>query len=116
MTEAVTGFAVWSLAGIFFICMGICSLFRKKATGFWANADVLPVTDVKSYNAAMAKLFLAFGAVFLLLGLPLLFGSGSAWILLSVAGVMAEVIAAMAAYTVVIEKKYRQSPEDPSSH
>lgn len=42
------------------------------------------------------------------LGLPLLKGQNSPLILLSIIGVMAEAIAAMAVYETVIEKKYRK--------
>ena len=55
----------------------------------------------------MCGLFCAFGAVFILLGIPLLIGNG-ALMLLSCFGVMAESIAAMIFYTVVIEKKYKK--------
>ena len=41
------------------------------------------------------------------LGIPLLAGQNSAWIILSILGVMAESIAAMAVYSLVIEKKYK---------
>lgn len=42
------------------------------------------------------------------MGFPLLSEQGSAWILLSVAGVMVESITAMVVYTIVIEKKYKK--------
>ncbi len=41
------------------------------------------------------------------LGIPILVGD-PAWIMLSVVGVMAETIAAMVVYCLVIEKKYRK--------
>ena len=76
--------------------------------GFWANAKMFEVTDVRKYNAAMGKLFIGFGMIFIILGLPLLSGQNSALIILSVFGVMAEVIIMMAIYTIVIEKKYKK--------
>jgi len=63
---------------------------------------------VKKYNGAVSKLFIGYGIVFILLGLPMLSGQNSPWIILSIGGIMAESIAAMVIYTVVIEKKYRK--------
>lgn len=80
--------------------------------GFWANANVFEVSDVKKYNRAVAKLFGTFGIVLIVLGLPLLAGQNSAWAMLSIVGVMMESIAAMVVYTVVIEKKYRKKNTD----
>lgn len=102
------GFAVWSMAGCLFICLGIYSLFAKKAMGFWANAQMFEVTDVKKYNRAVAGLFCTFGIVFIALGFPLLSEQNSVWILFSVIGVMIESISAMSVYTTVIEKKYKK--------
>ncbi len=69
--------------------------------GFWANAKMFEVTDIRKYNAAIGKLFIA-------LGIPLLLEQNSAWILLSTFGVMAEVIFIMIIYVLVIEKKYKK--------
>ena len=76
--------------------------------GFWANAEPAEITDVKQYNAAVGKLFCTYGVIFILLGLPLLSGQNSAWILLSVVGVVAESIGLMIVYSIVIEEKYRK--------
>ena len=43
-------FIVWSIVGCLFICVGIYSFFAKKAIGFWANAEMFKVTDIKKYN------------------------------------------------------------------
>lgn len=86
--------------------MGYSSL--KKKWVFWANASKFVVTDVKKYNGEVGKLFIGYGIVFILLGLPMLAGQNSPWIILSIGGIMAESIAAMVIYTVVIEKKYRK--------
>lgn len=102
------GFVIWSIAGGFFIGLGICSFFSKKPVRFWANAEMFEVTDVKKYNISVAGLFCVFGVVLIILGLPLLCGQNSPWIFLSVLGVLMECIAAMIIYTVVIEKKYKK--------
>ncbi|MCM1040353.1 MAG: hypothetical protein NC434_13635 [Ruminococcus sp.] len=110
MSGEQIGFIIWCIVGIFFISMGIQAIFSRKAKvmGFWANTKMFEITDLKKYNRAMAKLFCTFGIVFIFLGLPLLAGENSAWVLLSIMGAMAESIAAMVVYVVVIEKKYRR--------
>ncbi len=104
-------FIIWCLLGSIFIGMGIYAFFRKKPIpmGFWANVKTGPIKNVKKYNAAMGKLFCIFGIVFILLGTPLLAGQNSPWIIISILGVMFEVIITMAVYTTVIEKKYKES-------
>lgn len=108
MTETVIGFVIWCMTGCFFIALGIYSLFSQKAVGFWANAEMFQVTDVRKYNNAMCKLFCVLGIVFIILGIPLLSGQNSVWILFSCVGVMFEVIVAMVIYITVIEKKYKK--------
>lgn len=111
MASTTIAFIIWSLIGCMFICMGIYSCVSKTPMGFWANAEVFEVSDVKKYNYAMAKLFCIFGMVQIVLGIPLLAGQNSAWILLSVAGIMIESIAAMIVYSLVIEKKYKKEKQ-----
>ena len=103
-------FLIWLALSACFVIMGIYNFFSKKksALGFWANAKVFEVTDVKAYNRALGKLWCVFGVVFALLGLPLLYGQNSPYILLTVLGAMLEAIAAMVVYVTVIEKKYRR--------
>ncbi|MBD5497129.1 MAG: hypothetical protein HDR11_05095 [Lachnospiraceae bacterium] len=103
-------FLIWLAMSACFVIMGIYNFFSKKksAFGFWANAKVFEVTDVKAYNRALGKLWCVFGVVFALLGLPLLYGQNSPYILLTILGAMLEAIAAMVVYVTVIEKKYRR--------
>ena len=110
MGETLIAFIIWCAIGLLFIGMGFYAFFTKnpQPMGFWANAKMFEVTDVKNYNAAMGKLFCAFGIVFIILGLPLLSGQNSAWIILSAFGVMGEAIVMMGIYTIVIEKKYKK--------
>lgn len=65
------------------------------------------VTEIRKYNHAMSKLYVAHGIVFIQLGLPLLAGH-SKWIVFSVAGVVVETIVLMAAYSLVIKKKNKK--------
>lgn len=102
------GFIIWAVVGCFIIGIGISAFFRKKAVGFWANVEVEPMNDIKKYNYAMGKLFIVYGVIFIVLGLPMLSGQNSPFILLSVLGIMVETIAAMIIYTLVISKKYKK--------
>lgn len=109
MAGQFIGFALWGLLGCIFIYLGIRSFFSKKPKGFWANAQLFEVNDVKKYNHAVGKLFFIFGIVLILLGLPLLFlEKNPAWIIFSVVGIMIESIVLMAVYTMMIEKKYKK--------
>ncbi len=100
-------FLIWMVVGMFFIGLGIQCLFAGKPVGFWANTKVFEVKDLKTYNRAMAKLWCTFGAVFIVIGIPLLM-ENKALIIIPILGVMWEAIAAMIIYTQVIEKKYRK--------
>lgn len=103
-------FVIWLIMGCSFTALGIYSFFSTKEVpfGFWANAETFPVNDTAAYNRAVGKLWCVFGVVFAALGLPLLGGQNSPYILLSILGAMAEAIAAMAFYVTVIERKYRK--------
>lgn len=107
MEGNIIGFAIWCIIGILFLGLSISAWFSKKPVGFWANVKRPKVSDVKKYNHAVSKLLFVFSIVYLILGIPLLAGQNSAWIILSILGVMAESIAAMAVYSLVIEKKYK---------
>lgn len=104
------GFALWAFFGALLIGMGIydCVSRKERPFGFWANAKVVTVSDVKKYNRALGKLWIVFGAVFILLGLPLISGSNSAGIVVPILGAAGETIIAAAVYTVGIEGKYRK--------
>lgn len=108
MSGNITGFVLWLIVGFAFIGLGLYARFSKKPMGFWANAKVFAVTDVKKYNNAVAKLFIVFGIVFIILGLPLLLKTATILIFVPTIGVMIESIVAMIVYTVVIEKKYKK--------
>ena len=51
---------------------------------------------------------LIYGVILIALGLPLLSGQNSPFILLSVLGIMIETIAIMAVYSLCIEGKYKE--------
>ena len=106
----IVAFVIWCACGFLFVGMGVYD-YRAKTTkpfGFWANAEVADIKNVQAYNKALGKLFIVFGIVFILLGLPLLAGQNSPWIIFSAVGVMILAIVSMAVYTVGIESKYRK--------
>lgn len=112
MKGQLIGFCIWAIVGLVFIGMGIYDFFSKKEKpfNFWANTNTFPIKseNVKAYNRALGKLWIVFGFIFILLGLPLLDGQNSPWIILSILGVMLEAIIAIVIYILVIEKKYRK--------
>ncbi len=109
LMEEIVGFIIWAVIGCFIIGIGISAFFRKKAVGFWANIEVKPMDNIKNYNYAMGKLFITYGVIFVLLGLPMLSGQNSLFIILSVLGIMVETIATMIIYTLIIAKKYNRN-------
>ena len=106
----MTAFIIWGGMGSIFTIYGIYACFTKKALpfGFWANAEMFKVKDVKAYNRAVGKLWCVFGIVFILLGVPLLTWKNSPYVIFSILGCMAEAIGVMVVYVTVIEKKYRK--------
>ncbi len=107
-TGAMTGFILWLIVGCLLMALGIGAFFAKKEVGFFNNVKPLPMRDVKAYNRAVGKLLIIYGIVFMALGLPLLAGQNSALLLLSILGVVAETIGAMAVYILVIQNKYEK--------
>ena len=86
-------FSIWGIAGLVPIALGIHTWRSSKAINFWANIKITEgMSDVKSYNQAVAKLLWIFGIIFILLGLPLLLGQNSPLIILSVLGTIFECI------------------------
>lgn len=84
--------------------------FAKSAKpfGFWANAEVAQMRDVKGYNRALGKLWCVFGVLLILIGLPILLGEKSAGVIITILGTMLLSIGVMIVYVVVIEPKYRK--------
>ena len=110
MEEPILAFVIWSIIGTLFLVMGIYCMKSRKAKpfGFWANAEVIPVEDVKGYNLALGKLWCVYGVLFMLIGLPLLEEQDSGLLIVTMLGTMFISIGAMVAYVVGIEPKYRK--------
>lgn len=112
MEERLMAFIIWAIVGVLFIIMGIYDMNSKKEKpfGFWANAKVGPIEDVKGYNRALGILWCVYGVLFTLIGLPLLIldEQNAGLIIIPVLGAMLISILAMAMYTVGIESRYRK--------
>lgn len=106
--ENIIAFIIWALVGCFFVGMGIFSFFSRKTVGFWANIKMDEVSDKKKYNQAMGKLWILYGLIFIVLGIPLVVGQNSPLIVISILGVLLESIAVMIAYTLIISSKYKK--------
>lgn len=109
MKGSMMAFILWILIGAGFVIWGIAVLFAKKEKpfGFWANAEVFPVKDVRAYNKALGKLFIVFGIIFMLLGIPFWEGN-SAGMVFTILGTMFLSIFMMVIYVTRIERKYRK--------
>ncbi|HIW08520.1 MAG TPA: hypothetical protein H9771_06265 [Candidatus Faecalibacterium faecipullorum] len=107
MDKNLLSFLGWSAAGLFFEGLAVYIWFCKKPVSF--SSRPLEVTDRKRYNHAVAKLYMVYGAVFILLGLPLLAAPIPGWAAwLMVAGIAGEAAACRAVYALVIRKKYKK--------
>ena len=110
MDERMMAFIIWTMMGVLFVIMGIYDVNSKRAKpfGFWANADVTDIDDVRGYNRALGVLWCVYGILFTLIGMPLLDGKNSGMIIIPILGAMFISIAAMIVYVVCIESKYRK--------
>lgn len=105
-------FIIWLIVGVTFIAMGIYDINSKKAKpfGFWANAEVGQIEDVKAYNCALGRLWCIYGVLFILIGLPLLIlnEQNAGLIVIPIMGTVLISIGAMAVYLIGIEAKYKK--------
>ena len=112
MGEGLWAFIMWTIVGVVFIVMGIYNMNTKKEKpfGFWANAEVGIIEDVKGYNRALGRLWCVYGTLFVLIGLPLLMVNekNPGLFIIPLVGTMLISIGAMAVYSIVIEAKYRK--------
>lgn len=102
-------FILWEVIGVLFILLGIYDYFSKKQRpfGLFANINTPPMEDVRGHNRALGKLWIGYGIVIALLGLPFL-TKDILWVLLTILGTPATAIAMIALYLLKVEKKYRK--------
>lgn len=102
--RCMAAFIIWSLVGIIFIGLGISNFYAKGVVGFWSNIPAPEIEDMKHFNRAVGWMWIVFGIVMIVLGIPLLSGQNSPYVFLSVAGVVIEIIALMIIYTRLVLK------------
>ena len=101
-------FIIFVVISLIFVAIGIKAFFAEKPMGFFSNAEMFEVADVKGYNHAVGILWCMYGIVMIILGIPLLAGQNSPYALITMVGVMIETIALVVVYVLIIEKKYRK--------
>lgn len=105
----IMGFVIWVICGLLFVGIGIYDYMSKKQVGFWANFDVPEVEDVIGFNKAVGKLFITYGVVFILIGIPLIpsiFYKNVLLVFIPIIGTVFETIWLMVYFVMKIEKDY----------
>lgn len=110
MTGNVIGFIIWMVASCIFVVIGFSSWHSKAPVGFFTFVRPPQVTDIKRYNHAVAIIWFVFAGCMALLGLPLLAGQNSPYVMISIVGMMWLCIGIVIAYCRV-ERKYRKKEE-----
>lgn len=108
MTGSVIGFIIWMIVSFVFAAIGFFTWNSKTPVGFFTFVKPPQVTDVRRYNHAVAVLWFVFAVCMCLLGLPLLAGQNSPYVLISVIGMLWLCIGITIAYCRV-ERKYRKA-------
>lgn len=104
-------FIIWTLFGLSAIGLGVYTFKSSRAINVWANIKTSQnVSDVKSYNQALAKLWWIFGLILILVGLPLLSGQNSPLLIITILGTVFDCIFLMIMLR-KIEIKYGPSRE-----
>lgn len=105
----IMGFVIWVICGLLFVGIGIYDYMSKKQVGFWANFDVSEVEDVIGFNKAVGRLFITYGVVFILIGIPLIpsiFYKNVLLVFIPIIGTVFETIWLMVYFVMKIEKDY----------
>lgn len=103
----IMGFVIWLICGLLFVGIGIYDYMSKKQVGFWANFDVPEVEDVIGFNKAVGRLFITYGVVFILIGIPLIpsiFYKNVLLVFIPIIGTVFETIWLMVYFVMKIEK------------
>ncbi len=99
------GFIVWSVCAAVFFGLAVYCRRAKNAVGFFAGVQAPEVSDIKSYNRAVSRLWIVYAVLFEALGVPFLFAKQNSPVyIISVVGTMFISIGAMAAYHFIAEK------------
>lgn len=102
------GYSIWSVVAVIFLIIGISAWRSEKPIGFFTGVEPPEVTDVKSYNHAVAKIWFAFSVLLELTGIPLLFTKQNSAVALLMIPIVVGLIIAMVLIYFRIEAKYRK--------
>lgn len=111
MTGGIIGFIIWISVSLVFVIIGFSAWRSRTPVGFFTFAKPPEVTDVKRYNHAVAVIWYVFAGCMCLLGLPLLAGQNSPYVVISIIGTMWLCIGIAIAYCRV-EKRYRKKERE----
>lgn len=101
------GFSIWSAVTVIFLVLAARSFRSEEAAGFFAGVTPPKVTDIRRYNRAVGRIWLVYGVMYELLGVPILFmEQNSPWFLVIILGAVFWTIALVVTY-VITENKYR---------
>ena len=105
----IMGFVIWVICGLLFVGIGIYDYMSKKQVGFWANIEIPEIEDVRGLNKAVGRLFIIYGVVFILIGIPLIpsiFYKNMLLVFIPIIGTVFETIWLMVYFVMKIEKDY----------
>lgn len=103
----IIGFIIWTIVSVIMLIIGIVTWRSKKAVGFFTGVTPPEVTDVKKYNHTVAVLWIVYGVLLELCGIPFLYlKQNDAGFILPMCIAVALSLALVIVY-VFIEKKYR---------
>lgn len=104
----MTGFIIYAVCCALFYVLALYAFVSSKPVGLWSRGRRQPkVKNVRGYNRAVAKLFLAYGTLLLLSGIPTILEINPiAAMMISTTGISAASIMLFLA-GIKIESKYR---------
>lgn len=69
----IIAFAIWSIAALLFLGIGVSIRKSKEAVGFFTFVKSPEVTDVYRYNHSVSMLWIIAAVIFEIIGVPFLF-------------------------------------------
>ncbi|SFA79942.1 hypothetical protein SAMN05216249_102202 [Acetitomaculum ruminis DSM 5522] len=104
----IFGFIIWTIVSLIFLGIAFVSWKAKEPVGFFTGVEAPEVIDTVKYNHSVAILWLIYGVLLELLGLPLLFlKQNSAGFVFSIIGVVLLCLLLVVAY-LKIANKYKK--------
>lgn len=104
----MVGFIIWSLVAFLFIGLGISNFYAKQVVGFWSVTPAPEVEDIKGFNHLVGWMWIIYGILMVLFGIPLLFiTKNSLWMVVPIGGVVIETIVIMIIY-IRLELKFKK--------